>query len=188
MLNEKWNIAVENRRIPGRFEGGSGRKLMPSRKKIVQTETGKLKDSSKVVQKKNKRKFCSKEPFLKSEKIKSVLDRPVKNLAYQKPLFWIDLVEEYQKTLVKLDQNHSLPRNERQSADWLVNIAKCGFPVTKADLLDTIEKILKDEGNTTLFKKGRPGKKWYSNFLRRHPEISLRQAEGINKNCLLNLR
>jgi hypothetical protein len=35
--------------------------------------------------------------------------------------------------------------------------------------------------NERMIKNGKLGQKWYTNFLRRHPEISVREPEGINK-------
>ncbi|KAG5858417.1 hypothetical protein JTB14_010103 [Gonioctena quinquepunctata] len=43
------------------------------------------------------------------------------------------------------------------------------------------EKIAKDLGKSHLFKDGKPGQKWYKNFLKRHPEISLREAKTVNR-------
>ncbi|KAG5896444.1 hypothetical protein JTB14_022523 [Gonioctena quinquepunctata] len=51
----------------------------------------------------------------------------------------------------------------------------------KSDLIDTVTKIARDSGKLHLFKNQQPGQKWYLNFLKRHPEISLREAESINK-------
>lgn len=70
---------------------------------------------------------------------------------------------------------------EKKIADWIVNMAKRGFPIKKIDLIETVEKIIKDSDKKNKFKGGRPGERWYQNFLKRHPIISLREAEGINK-------
>lgn len=70
---------------------------------------------------------------------------------------------------------------EKKIVEWLINIAKCGFPVKKQELLDTVQKILKDLNKPNPFKDDRPGQTWYLNFLKRHPKISVRSAEGINK-------
>nr|CAH7712633.1 unnamed protein product [Callosobruchus chinensis] len=51
-------------------------------------------------------------------------------------------------------------------------IAKCGFPIKKSDFLSTVRKIAQDLDSRT---------KMYLGFLKRHPEISLREAEAINK-------
>lgn len=70
---------------------------------------------------------------------------------------------------------------EKKVVEWLLNIAKCGFPIKKQELLDTVQKILKDLKKSNPFKDDRPGQTWYVNFLKRHPEITVRSAEGINK-------
>lgn len=70
---------------------------------------------------------------------------------------------------------------EKDIVQWLINIAKCGFPIRKTDLIATVQNVLKDCGKESLFKDGKPGQKWYINFLKRHPEISLREAETITK-------
>lgn len=70
---------------------------------------------------------------------------------------------------------------EKKIAQWTVNIAKCGFPVRKENLIDTVTKIARDKGILNSFKNKKPGIRWYKSFLKRHPEISLREAEGINK-------
>lgn len=70
---------------------------------------------------------------------------------------------------------------ENKIVDWIIELAKCGIPVKKEDLLETVTKLLKDIGKENRFPGGRPGQKWYKNFLRRHPEISVREPEAINK-------
>nr|CAH7740421.1 unnamed protein product [Callosobruchus chinensis] len=70
---------------------------------------------------------------------------------------------------------------EEKIAKWVVEIAKCGFPIKKSDFLSTVRKIAQDLGKSALFKNKTPGQKWYLGFLKRHPEISLREAEAINK-------
>lgn len=70
---------------------------------------------------------------------------------------------------------------ETKIVEWVLNMAKCGFPIKKCDLMDTVECIIKDLKKQHLFKNSKPGERWYANFLRRYPEISLREAETINK-------
>lgn len=41
--------------------------------------------------------------------------------------------------------------------------------------------MAKDLGKSKLFRNGKPGERWYANFLRRYPAICLRKAEGVNK-------
>lgn len=44
---------------------------------------------------------------------------------------------------------------------WLIDLAKCGFPRKKSDLLCTVQKIVKADGRERPFKDGLPGKGWY---------------------------
>ena len=70
---------------------------------------------------------------------------------------------------------------EKKVVDWIIDLAKCGIPVSKEVLLETVTKLIKDIGKEDKFPEGRPGQTWYQGFLRRHPEISLREPESINK-------
>lgn len=70
---------------------------------------------------------------------------------------------------------------EQTLVDWLLNLAKCGFPQKPTDLLNTVQKIILEENRKTPFKDGLPGKTWYYGFLKRHPELSLRTPEGLSK-------
>lgn len=70
---------------------------------------------------------------------------------------------------------------ERKISDWAITIAKCGFPISKTDLMEAVAKIATDTGKSNSFPNGKPGIRWYKGFLKRHPEISQREAEGINK-------
>ncbi|KAJ8910325.1 hypothetical protein NQ315_012331 [Exocentrus adspersus] len=69
---------------------------------------------------------------------------------------------------------------EKRITKWVIDLAKCGFPVQKDMLLETVAKISKETGKE-LFKNNMPGQSWYLGFLRRNPEISVREAESINK-------
>lgn len=70
---------------------------------------------------------------------------------------------------------------EHQLCEWLKELARKGFPQKKNELLDTVEKILTAQKRTTIFKDNRPGQKWYMNFLKRHPDLALREPEGLSK-------
>lgn len=74
---------------------------------------------------------------------------------------------------------------EERLCEWLKNCAKAGFPVNKDGLLFSVQK-LSAELFTEIGDKGPyvdklPGKTWYTNFMNRHPELSYKQAEYLNK-------
>lgn len=72
-------------------------------------------------------------------------------------------------------------KEEKIIAEWCSNISKCGFPLKTDDLLNTVQKIIKDTKRITPFKDGRPGKTWLTSFFKRNPSLAARQAETITK-------
>ncbi|CAG4990979.1 unnamed protein product [Parnassius apollo] len=53
------------------------------------------------------------------------------------------------------------------------------IPVTKEDLMDSVQRIIIDKKQEIPFKDNRPGKKWYTSFLKRHPTIAERVAQNL---------
>jgi len=66
---------------------------------------------------------------------------------------------------------------EAKLVNWILTVAKMGYPINKLMLLDTVEKIVTPakESLRTLFIDGRPGRKWFEGFMRRYSEISQKQ-------------
>lgn len=46
---------------------------------------------------------------------------------------------------------------EEHIVNWLINLGKCGFPLKKSELLDTVQKNLKDKRKPYNFKDDHPG-------------------------------
>ncbi|XP_051168142.1 uncharacterized protein LOC127285953 [Leptopilina boulardi] len=65
---------------------------------------------------------------------------------------------------------------------WMFDVGKCGFPVTKEQLLDSVQLLVKELKKSTCFTNGRPGRAWYDAFRKRHPEISQRVSQNLTKN------
>lgn len=63
---------------------------------------------------------------------------------------------------------------------WIIAMAKKGFPVNKEMVVDTVKKIITEENRPNPFKDNTPGRKWFSSFLKRHPDLTARHAESIN--------
>lgn len=72
------------------------------------------------------------------------------------------------------------PSEEETLVQWLIQLAKCGFPRKKSDLINSVKKIMKAENRPNPFKNDTPGQKWYELFMKRHPELSQRTPESIN--------
>ena len=58
--------------------------------------------------------------------------------------------------------------------------SKVWIPIKAQGLIYTVQAIIDDQ-RLTRFLNGRPGRKWYVGFLKGHPSLSLREAEGISK-------
>ena len=52
-------------------------------------------------------------------------------------------------------------------------------PLSKENLLDSVQSIVKSDGRPTPFTDGRPGKVWFYAFLKRHPDLGQRNPESI---------
>lgn len=63
---------------------------------------------------------------------------------------------------------------------WIFHVADAGFPITKDQLLDSVQMILKKAKRDTMFTDNRPGRKWYEGFRRRHPLISEKESQNLN--------
>lgn len=68
---------------------------------------------------------------------------------------------------------------EAMLVKWAKAMVKQGFPIGKENLKDSVKKIVDDLNLETPFKNGRPGKRWYGSFLKRHPELIHRQPQNL---------
>lgn len=76
-----------------------------------------------------------------------------------------------------------LTQNEENVLEkWILDMADKHTPVTKEELIDSVQKIIIDKKVETLFVASRPGKKWYSLFLKRHPSVTSRTAHNLTTN------
>lgn len=75
-----------------------------------------------------------------------------------------------------------LTKNEENKlAEWIIKKSNLGFPMHPEDVFDTIQIFLNSSKRKTKFKENRPGKKWLTLFLKRHVEVTKRNAEIISK-------
>lgn len=64
---------------------------------------------------------------------------------------------------------------------WMFHVVKCGFPITKEALLESVQMLLRQMDHVTPFTNGKPGRHWYQLFLKHHPEISQRVTQNLTK-------
>ena len=63
--------------------------------------------------------------------------------------------------------------------EWLLEMARIGYGRTRMQLKIAVKKILDKDMRQNIFKDNMPGNKWVRTFLKRHPRISIRQAESL---------
>lgn len=72
-----------------------------------------------------------------------------------------------------------LPEEERTIERWVFGLAVRGFPVTKRQLLRSIQFYLNINKRKTVFKNNWPGRKWYNLFRERHPQITEKLSQNL---------
>uniref|UniRef100_A0A1Y1LYU9 HTH CENPB-type domain-containing protein n=1 Tax=Photinus pyralis TaxID=7054 RepID=A0A1Y1LYU9_PHOPY len=71
---------------------------------------------------------------------------------------------------------------EKIIENWVLAIARKGFPVHRQNLILSVKKMVEDMGKETkYFLNGTPGRSWFRGFLKRHPKIKEKYAEAVSK-------
>ena len=62
---------------------------------------------------------------------------------------------------------------EQKLVDYVIHMAEIGYRCTEEHICDTVKEILDKNGRPNPFNNNRPGRKWWSLFVQRHPNIML---------------
>lgn len=68
---------------------------------------------------------------------------------------------------------------ENLLANWIVELARKGFPRKKEDLQSSVQIFLSNHPRSNPFKNNRSGDGWVKSFLKRHPCIVERTSEAV---------
>lgn len=68
---------------------------------------------------------------------------------------------------------------EKTLVDWIFHLSRRGFPVTKIQLLDSVQMLITSLQKKNIFVNNRPERHWYEGFLRRHNKLAERIAENL---------
>lgn len=71
-------------------------------------------------------------------------------------------------------------QEEQEIVDTILYAAEQGFPLTKSQLVDTVQRYLNNANRKSKFPNNRPQKKWFKAFMKRHPNISIRKAQKLS--------
>ena len=69
---------------------------------------------------------------------------------------------------------------EAKIVNWIIYRGERGYPVTKTELLDCVQKYVNHSKKATPFNENRPGRHWYEAFRKRHPELTIRTAQHLS--------
>ncbi len=70
---------------------------------------------------------------------------------------------------------------EELLCQWVIELSRRGIPLNKRSLLDTVQRIIAEDGRPNPFINNRPGEGWFQAFLRRHPQLAQRHAESVSR-------
>lgn len=76
-------------------------------------------------------------------------------------------------------QSYLTQDEEKRLVDWMISMAKAGFPVSKEDLQNSVKRLVAELDRDVPFTDGRPGRSWCTSFLKRHPGLSFRTPENL---------
>ncbi|XP_046141570.1 MFS-type transporter clz9-like [Osmia bicornis bicornis] len=68
---------------------------------------------------------------------------------------------------------------ENQLVEWIFHMHKAGYPITKAQIINSVTMLVKELKRDNPFKNGRPGRSWLESFQKRHPELTQRIAQNL---------
>ena len=71
------------------------------------------------------------------------------------------------------------PEEEQRIVDYAVHMGQIGYERTREQIFDIVAKIVTKDGRPNPFVDGKPGRKWWASFKKRHPEISLHTPERL---------
>lgn len=64
--------------------------------------------------------------------------------------------------------------------NFVIHNQEMGFPLTKEDLIDTAELMIKSADREIFSASGRPTDRWYYQFLKRHPGLTIRKVQDLH--------
>lgn len=69
---------------------------------------------------------------------------------------------------------------ESELVAWILHCFYKGFPVTKQQVANSVKLICDEKNIKTSFIDNLPGKKWFSSFMKKHPELRQRVPENVS--------
>lgn len=68
---------------------------------------------------------------------------------------------------------------EKTLVDWIFHLSRRGFSVTKNQLLDSVQMLIRSLQRENVFVNDRPGRHWYQGFLQQHKNLAKKMVENL---------
>lgn len=131
------------------------------------------------------KKILKYDPAAMEQALKAVKENNMSVKAAAK-IFNIPKTTLYYKVIGKYPEQRKMgpspnltPAEEKIIINWMFECAKMGFPVTKEQLLESVELYIKKLKRKTSFTNGKPGDKWFKLFQHRNPEVAPRLSQNL---------
>ncbi|XP_063954148.1 uncharacterized protein LOC129283361 [Lytechinus pictus] len=72
-------------------------------------------------------------------------------------------------------------KEEEEIVRWTIKMGRIGFGQTRGDIQSVVKKMLDKDGRANPFVDNKPGKRWWSSFRARHPQLVFRKPQPIGK-------
>ena len=69
---------------------------------------------------------------------------------------------------------------ENEIVNWMLYKAEREIPVTKIELLDSVQKYVTMMQKKTLFINSHPSRHWYEGFRKRYPQLTVRKSQYLS--------
>lgn len=80
----------------------------------------------------------------------------------------------------KMGRNSYLSKEEESIlVSWIIRMSRCGFPIRKDQLLDSVQRLIKELPRENPFTNDRPANGWYKSFLKSNPQMSTRNPQNL---------
>jgi len=166
---------------------------MKTKKENLEISSKKKKKNICIGKKKKDTKTRRKNKIYSTESLQEALEALREGQSYRK------VAEQFSIPIATLFKNHKQlqkknkpgpptvlsDQKEKDIEDWIIYRSKTGIPVTKNELLDSVQTYLIDIKRENPFIDNRPGRHWFESFKKRHPNIVKRTAQNIELNRIV---
>lgn len=131
---------------------------------------------------KNRKKYSQEDVYNALEAIQKgvTIRKAAEQFKVPKTTLWAKLDEIIPVEGVRGPNTILTYNEEKHIVKWIFHCSERGFPISKSQLFQTIQKLVIELKRPNPFTNNMPGRHWWESFCRRHPEISPRLAQNLS--------